>query len=80
MGPAPTLDDVQAAVTAEGTVIDGAITLLGRLSDKIRAGANDPAKMIALADSIDQQKTKLADAVVANTPTTPPAPATARKP
>jgi hypothetical protein len=34
--------------------------------------ANDPVKLAALADSLDAEKQKMADAIVANTP--PPAP------
>lgn len=64
----PTLDDIQAKVTAEGTVEQGAITLLQGLSAQIAALKQDPAKLQALADSLDQQSQALAAAVTANTP------------
>ena len=63
-----TLDDIQAKVTAETSVIDSAVTLLGQLAQLIRDNANDPTKLQALADSIDADTGKLAAAVTANTP------------
>lgn len=71
-----TLADVQAKVTAEGTVVDSAVTLLKGLKDQLDAAiaSNDPAAIQALSDSIGAQTDQLAAAVAANTPTAPPAP------
>jgi tRNA threonylcarbamoyladenosine modification (KEOPS) complex Pcc1 subunit len=74
-----TLKDIQDAVAAENTVVDSAITLLTQIHDELAAAiaANDPAALQAVVDSINAEKQKLADAVVANTPAAPPAPAPA---
>ena len=68
-----TLDELQAAVAAEDTVIDSAVTLLGNLSQMLKdaIASGDPAKVAAIASQIDAAKQKLADAVVANTPAAP---------
>lgn len=70
-----TLDDIQAKVTAETTVIASAVTLLGELSAAIKASVNDPVALQAISDSIDAQAASLAAAVAANTPAAPAAPA-----
>lgn len=62
------LQDIEDKVTEEGQVVDGAVVLLGDLSKLIRDSANDPAEITKIADSLDAQKQKLADAIVANTP------------
>ena len=62
------LDDIQAKVTAETTVTQSAVVLLQSLSAQIVSLKNSPAKLQALADSIDAQSTALAAAVAANTP------------
>lgn len=63
-----TLDDLKAKVDNEATVEQSAITLLQGLSAQIKANANDPAKLQALADEVDANATSLAAAVTANTP------------
>lgn len=65
-----TITDVQTKVTAEGTVIDSAVTLLGQLSQMLKdaLASNDPTAVQAVIDAIDANTTKLANAVVANTP------------
>lgn len=70
---ATNLDTVIAKVTELETVNDSAITLLGQLAQMIRDNSTDQTALLALADRIDTDKTKMADAVVANTPsaTTP---------
>lgn len=71
-----TLDDVQAAVTAEDTVIGSAETLLQGLSAQLAAAGTDPAKLAALQSDITAKTSELAAAVAANTPAAaPPAPA-----
>jgi hypothetical protein len=65
------LTRLQAAVERDKTVNESAATLLGQLSDLIRATAGDPAAVKALADSLDAQQAALAAAVEANTPAPP---------
>lgn len=69
---AKTLDDVQADVNDERTVVDSAIALLNGLSDQLKATQGDPAKVQAIIDAIDAQKADLAAAITANTPAAPP--------
>src|SRR6266581_2647782 len=66
-----TLNDVQAAVTAEDTVVDSAIALLQGLAAQIAALAPNQAAIDALAADVTAKTQQLADAVAANT--TPPA-------
>ena len=65
------LDALTEKVTKLETVEESAIALLNELSALIRANATDPAALKALADRIDSDATKLADAVTANTPAPP---------
>lgn len=71
-----TLADVAAKVAAEKTVVDSAVVLLGGLSQQLKdaLASQDPAAVQAVIDQIDAQTQTLAAAVVANTPTAPPAP------
>lgn len=62
------LTRLTAAVERDKTVNESAATLLSQLSEQIRATAGDAAAANALADALDAQQQKLADAVVANTP------------
>ncbi len=68
-----TLDDVVAAVAAESTVVDSAVTLLTSLKAALDAAiaSGDPTKIQAVSDSIGAQTKTLADAVAANTPAAP---------
>lgn len=69
------LDDIQADVVDESTVIDSVVTLLGNISQQLKDAGTDPVKLQAIKDGIDANKAKLAAAVVANTPAaTPPTP------
>ena len=61
-------DALNEKVTELETVQEGAVTLLGTLAQEIRDNAGDPVAIAALADRIDADKQKLADAVAANTP------------
>jgi ABC-type transporter Mla subunit MlaD len=65
------LDELTAAVAAQTTVVDSAVTLLGQLAQMVRDAGTDPAALAALADQIEAQSAELADAVTANTPETP---------
>jgi len=62
------LDNLTKAVTDDETVQDSAITLMTQLSALLVAAKNDPAKVQALADSLNAKKQALADAITANTP------------
>jgi hypothetical protein len=62
------IDDLQAAVTAEDTVIDSAITLIQGIPALIAAAGVDPAKLAALQSDITAKSQALASAVAANTP------------
>lgn len=73
---AATLDDVKAAVTAQGTVIQSAITLLTDLKTKLdqAIASGDMNKVQEIATALESQRQQLADAVVANTPAQPSVP------
>ena len=66
------IDDLQAAVAAEDTVIDSAITLIQGIPALIAAAGVDPAKLAALQSDITAKSTALATAVAANTPAATP--------
>lgn len=63
------LDRLSSEVAENTSVTQSAITLLGNLSEQLRALANDPAAINALADTLDANSNALAAAVTANTPT-----------
>ncbi len=67
-----TLQDVQAAVAAEDTVIDSAIVLIKGLADKVAALAPNQAAIDALAAEIKGKSDALAAAVTENTPVETP--------
>lgn len=48
-----------------------AIALIGGLADQIRSASDDEAALNKLADDLDSSSTKLAGAVLANTPHRP---------
>jgi copper homeostasis protein CutC len=66
------IDDLQAAVTAEDTVIDSAVALLNGIPALIAAAGVDPAKLTALQADIQTRTAALAAAVIVGTPTAPP--------
>jgi len=72
------LDRLTASVAKEEGQTASLIKLVGDLADLLRAKANDPAAINALADSLDADAQKVADAVAANPLPTdaPPAPTT----
>src|SRR5258708_9686010 len=61
------IDDLQAAVAKEDTVIDSAITLIQGIPALIAAAGVDPAKLAALQVDITANTKALAGAVVAKT-------------
>ncbi len=62
------------AVNAQTTVQQSAIELLNQLSEQLRAAADDPQEIQALATQIQEQSAALSAAVAANTPSQEPAP------
>lgn len=60
--------DLQAAVAAEDTVIQSAVTLIQGIAQRIADAGVDPAALQALTDDITAQAASLAAAVTANTP------------
>lgn len=62
------IDRLTASVTALTTVDDSLVALVGNLAQAIRDNATDPAALNALADKLDAESIKVADAVTANTP------------
>ncbi len=65
------LDDLTAQVKANADLEASAVTLINGLADQIKAAADDPAKIAALADQIKASSAPLAAAVAANTPAAP---------
>jgi hypothetical protein len=68
-----TIQDVQAAVTAESSVDDSIVTLLNGIVQQLKdaQASNDPAALDAVVAGIQANSKKLSDAVTANTPVTP---------
>ena len=62
------MDDLQAAVTAEDTVIDSAVTFINGVAAQIADAAGDRAKSLALAADVKARSDALAASMVANTP------------
>lgn len=62
------LEQLQADVTAEDTVIGSAITLLNGLYAQLQAAGTDPVALAALSTDIQAKTQALAAAVTANTP------------
>ena len=59
---------LQADVTAETDQVTAAETLITGLTAQIKANANDPTAVSALADAIEAKTSELAAAITANTP------------
>jgi ABC-type transporter Mla subunit MlaD len=66
-----TFAEVQAAVTAEDSVIDGAVALLNQLAALVKALPPDQAAIDALAADITAKTTALSEAITANTGAVP---------
>lgn len=65
------IDDLQADVAAEDTVIDSAVTLIQGFAAQLAAAGTDPTKLAALRSDIQTRTQSLAQAVAANTPAAP---------
>lgn len=59
---------LEAAVAEETTVQQSAITLLENLSKMVKDAGTDPAKLQAVVDQLNSNRSALAAAIVANTP------------
>jgi aromatic ring hydroxylase len=70
------IDALRQTVEANTNVTNSAMELLNGMAAQIRESADDPDELRALADQIEQNSKKLADAVVANSkqPVAPAAP------
>lgn len=75
-------DNLSAQVEATETLEDSAIALINGLAAQIAAAKDDPAKIQALADSLQTKAELLSVALTANTPAAPApeAPATGSVP
>ena len=62
------LVSITAAVAAETSVVESAVTLLNSLNARLIAAGTDPVALQALSDQITANTNSLAAAVVANTP------------
>jgi hypothetical protein len=73
------LSDLQAAVTAETSVVASAVTLINGLAAQIASAvaANDSAALETLSSQLTASAAALGAAVTANTPAAPVAPAPA---
>lgn len=62
------VDRIESSVDGLTTVGDGMVTLLGQLSELIRAADPNNPRLNALADKVDAKKVDWAQAVINNTP------------
>ena len=67
------LDNMEAEVSENTDVVASAVVLLNSISAELAAAKNDPIKIQALADKLDQNSNALAAAIAANTPAAPTA-------
>lgn len=65
------LDDLEAEVARETTVVDSVLALVTQLLAQVEANKTDPVRLQAIVDSVRANDDKLAAAVTANTPTPP---------
>jgi hypothetical protein len=62
------IDKLKEKVAKNTDATNAAVALITGLAQAIRDAQDDPAELAALADKLDQDATKLGDAVTANTP------------
>jgi len=65
------IDDLLADVQDESTVVASVEQLLTNLSAMLANAGNNPAALAAIKAVVDSNKSRLAAAVVANTPASP---------
>lgn len=70
-----TLDDVIREVAESNTVTDSVLAFIGGLKGQIQQAGLDQAKLDAIVADLDAQQTRLAAAIVENTPAAEPPPA-----
>jgi hypothetical protein len=66
------IDDLEAEVARETTVVDSILALVTKLLADIEAAKTDPARIQALVDTVRANDDRLAAAVTANTPAAVP--------
>ena len=66
------LERLETEVSENTDAVDSAVALLSTLADEIRNAAGDPAAVEAIADKLDSNSQRLAEAVAANTPAEEP--------
>lgn len=59
-------------VAAERTVVDSVVALLLKLDEQLADAKDDPAQIEAIRSGLAEQRQRIADAVVAHTPASPP--------
>ena len=62
------LDKLVPQVRDTVTTIQSAIVFMNGLAEKLKEFKNDPAEIQALADTLRDSSTQLAEAIVTNTP------------
>ena len=63
------LDDLEAEVARETTVVDSVLALVTKLLAEVEANKTDPVRLQAIVDQVRANDDRLSAAVVANTPT-----------
>lgn len=67
----PELEAAVREAQETGDAVDSAVILLDKLGQQIRDNADNPTALRALANDLDNAQTRLAQAIVANTPADP---------
>ena len=66
--PPGAINNIQAQVAANKTVIDSALVLIAGIADRIKAAGTDPTKLAELTASLKSEDDALSAAIVTNTP------------
>lgn len=67
-----TLDDVINEANAETSIVDSVVKFLDGLHDQLQQSRNDQAKLDLVLNTIRSNRTRIADAITANTPAADP--------
>jgi hypothetical protein len=62
------IDDLELAVSSQTTVNDSIVALLDQIAAALAAAGVDPVRSAAVLSALQTEQTKIADAVVRNTP------------
>lgn len=65
------LSQIETDVTAQTSVVDSAVTLLGSIAQQLKDAGNDPVKLAALHEHLIANTAALAAAILVNTPAAP---------